>query len=268
MSKSGWKESVIGEHIELVYGDGLPERKRKSGQYPVYGSNGTIGFHNQPLINGPGIIVGRKGTVGQVTLSRKDFWPIDTTYYVKLKKSGDIFFWYYLLKTLGLNQMNSHSAVPGLNRDNVYSIAHKIPPLPTQRAIAKILGDLDEKIELNHQTNQTLEAIAHAIYKEWFVNFNFPGDTGEMKDSELGPIPKGWRVGGIGSLCFVQNGYAFKSDTFSDNIGDCGVIKIKNIGGNLVDVNDMQYVAAKTATTFFMSSYLVMIIKISFEIQH
>ena len=93
----GWGQSVIGDHIELAYGDGLPERNRKGGKYPVYGSNGVVGFHNEALVKGPGIIIGRKGTVGQVTLSKTDFWPIDTTYYVNLKEDGDILFWFYLL---------------------------------------------------------------------------------------------------------------------------------------------------------------------------
>jgi type I restriction enzyme S subunit len=163
MSKNEWKESIVGEHIELVYGDGLPERKRKGGQYPVYGSNGIVGFHNQYLVAAPGIIIGRKGTVGRVALSRNNFWPIDTTYYVRLKGEGDIYFWYYFLQTLNLDQMNSHTAVPGLNKDNVYGVACKIPPLSTQKKIAKILGDLDEKIELNHQMNKTLESIAQKV---------------------------------------------------------------------------------------------------------
>jgi type I restriction enzyme, S subunit len=76
----------------------------------------------------------------------------------------------------------------------------KLPPLNTQRRIASILSSLDDKIELNRQTNQTLEAIAQALFKEWFVDFNFPGSTGEMEDSELGEIPKGWNIGVIGDL--------------------------------------------------------------------
>ncbi len=117
-----WQESRVGDHIELAYGDGLPERARKNGSVPVFGSNGITGLHDKALVKGPGIIIGRKGTVGQVVFSKTDFWPIDTTYYVKIKGDDNIVFWYYFLSTLGLNQMNSHSAVPGLNRDNVYEI--------------------------------------------------------------------------------------------------------------------------------------------------
>jgi len=178
----------------LVYGDGLPERERRNGPIPVFGSNGITGFHDKALIRGPGIIIGRKGTVGQVALSKGDFWTIDTTYYVKLKEDGDIFFWFYLLQTLGLSQMNSHSAVPGLNRDDVYSILKEIPPLAEQRAIAKILSDLDDKIELNHQMNKTLESIVQAIFKRWFVDFEFSGyENMKIIDGLL----EGWHISNL-----------------------------------------------------------------------
>lgn len=89
-----------------------------------------------------------------------------------------------------------------------------IPPLTTQRRIADILSALDDKIELNRQTNATLEAIAQAVFREWFVNFNFPGATGEMQASELGPIPVGWRIGKVGELCEVNNNSILKNDQF------------------------------------------------------
>ncbi len=169
-----WEVKRLGDCIELVYGKGLPERARVQGNIPVFGSNGIVGFHNKALVQGPGIIIGRKGSVGEVTFSKLDFWPIDTTYFVNIKENNDIVFWYYFLKTLGLNQMNVHSAVPGLNRENVYEIISRIPPLPEQRAIAKILSDLDAKIELNREMNKTLEEIGKALFKRWFVDFEFP----------------------------------------------------------------------------------------------
>jgi type I restriction enzyme S subunit len=169
-----WKERKIGDCIELIYGKGLPERQRKKGNIPVFGSNGIVGFHNEAIVKSPGIIIGRKGSVGEITFSKLDFWPIDTTYYVQTKQGNDIGFWYYFLKTLGLNQMNTHSAVPGLNRDNVYEIVRTIPNFIEQRTIASILGSLDDKIALNRSMNSTLEAIGQALFRRWFVDFEFP----------------------------------------------------------------------------------------------
>lgn len=252
-----WKESIIGDHIELAYGDGLPERDRKGGKYPVYGSNGVVGSHDRALVRGPGIIIGRKGTVGQVTLSKSDFWPIDTTYYVKLKEDGDIFFWFYLLQTLGLSQMNSHSAVPGLNRDNVYSILKQIPPPTEQRAIAKILSDLDEKIEFNNQMNKTLEMIGHAVFKQWFVDFEFPdrngkpykSSGGKKIDSELGEIPEGWAVKEISDCGEVVCGKT-PPTADKDNYGDdIFFITIPDMRGQAFVIKTERRLSKKGATT-------------------
>lgn len=226
----GWERKRIGDCIELIYGVGLPKRERIKGEIPVFGSNGVVGFHNKALVKGPAIIIGRKGSVGEVVLSQNDFWPIDTTYYVKTKKDQNAHFWFYFLTTLGLKEMNSHSAVPGLNRDNVYEIIKMIPSCNEQRAIAKILSDLDEKIELNRQINKTLEAIAQAIFKQWFVDFEFPGHE---KVKFVNGLPEGWRRGNFGDLARIQPGFAFKSNDFISN--GYRVIKIANIQNGIVD---------------------------------
>lgn len=92
----------------------------------------------------------------------------------------------------------------------------ELPSLPKQKSIAKILSALDDKIELNRQTNATLEAIAQAIFKEWFVDFNYPGATGEMVESELGPIPKGWSVDNLGGFATLSSGKGLKRTEFTD----------------------------------------------------
>ncbi len=165
----GWKRVKLGEILKLNYGKNLPETKRKNGQYPVYGSNGIIGYHNEFLVKGVGIIIGRKGSVGEVKLSKIDFYPIDTTYYVTTEKDNDICFLYYLLLTCNLKEMNSHSAVPGLNRNDVYAIEVLFPPLSEQQAIAGILSSLDDKIDLLHRQNKTLEEMAQTLFRKWFI---------------------------------------------------------------------------------------------------
>lgn len=107
------------------------------------------------------------------------------------------YFYHFLKSALFKKQVLSHasgSAQPQLPIKDMKQIELTLPPFETQRRIAAILSALDAKIELNRQTNQTLEAIAQALFKEWFVDFNFPGATGEMQDSEVGPIPVGWKV--------------------------------------------------------------------------
>lgn len=100
-----------------------------------------------------------------------------------------------------LKERETGTTVTGIKQSELRLIEVDVPPFPTQRRIAAILSALDDKIELNRQTNATLEAIAQAIFKEWFVDFRFPGATGEMVESEFGMIPHGWRVGKLGDVC-------------------------------------------------------------------
>ena len=196
--KENWRQSEIGKEIELSYGKGLTKRDRKEGDYPVYGSNGITDYHDDYLIEAPGIIVGRKGTIGKVEFTNKNFWPIDTTYYVNLLNEKNHFkFWYYFLESFPLEEMNSHSAVPGLNREQVYKLKCFVPPLREQKEISKILSSLDEKIENNKKINKNLEEMAQAIYKSWFVDFE-PFQDRKFVESELGMIPEGWEVGNLG----------------------------------------------------------------------
>lgn len=124
----GWKVSTIGNVVEFAYGKALKASTRKSGDVPVFGSNGCVGFHDEALVKGPGIIIGRKGNPGIVTWSSNDFFPIDTTFYVK--QIGNISSMHYLnysLKAQNLPSLRSDSAVPGLNRNIVYMSEILVP---------------------------------------------------------------------------------------------------------------------------------------------
>lgn len=119
----GWDRKQLGDLFELRYGKALSEEKRESGLTRVYGSSGEVGVHSSKLVDGPGIVVGRKGNVGSVFWVDFDFWPIDTVYYVEPGKVS--LFNLHLLETL--NFQNSDAAVPGLNREYAYSIRVLIP---------------------------------------------------------------------------------------------------------------------------------------------
>lgn len=130
----GWETNRLENILELAYGKALKKTERIEGDYPVYGSGGVDGSHNEFLVKGPGIIVGRKGTVGSLYWENKDFYPIDTVFYVKPKKYFSLVYCYQLLKTLGLENMNTDAAVPGLNRNNAYRLD---VITPTQTIIAQ-----------------------------------------------------------------------------------------------------------------------------------
>jgi type I restriction enzyme S subunit len=117
----GWCLTTLGNVVELKYGKSLPASKRDNGKFLVFGSNGIVGSHSEPLVKTEGIIVGRKGSYGEVHLSNSPFFPIDTTYYVDNLFSQPLKYWFYQLKTLPLTELNRSAAIPGLNREDAYS---------------------------------------------------------------------------------------------------------------------------------------------------
>ncbi|GGM65675.1 hypothetical protein GCM10011608_58640 [Micromonospora sonchi] len=122
--------SALGDLMDLKYGRSLPAAQRRPGSVPVYGSGGIGGRHDEALIEGPGIVIGRKGTVGAVYWEQGDFFPIDTTFYVEMRRSGvPLEFAFFALKNLGLSSMNSDSAVPGLNRATALALTVPVPPV-------------------------------------------------------------------------------------------------------------------------------------------
>jgi type I restriction enzyme S subunit len=198
-----WKERRWGDLATLEYGKGLRGYERGTGPYPVYGTNGPIGRHREPLCPYPGVIIGRKGAYRGVHYSKKPFFVIDTAFYLKPKTDIDLKWAYYQLLTQNINNMDSGSAIPSTSRDAFYNLHVKVPPLPEQKAIASIFGALDDKIELNRKINETLEAMAMAIFKSWFVDFDPVPGLGphkEWQDSLLGRIPRGWKVGKVADL--------------------------------------------------------------------
>ena len=164
------------------------------------------------LCSHPSVIIGRKGAYRGVHYSASPFFVIDTAFYLKPNAEIDTRWAYYELLTQDINGMDSGSAIPSTSREDFYGLPVQVPPLHEQRAIAHILGTLDDKIELNRRMNETLESMARALFKSWFVDFDpvrakMEGrDTGLPKRladlfpdrlvaSELGEIPDGWKVG-------------------------------------------------------------------------
>ena len=167
---NSWVTQKLGDLIVLHYGKSLKTENRIEGLIPVFSSAGVTGYHNEALVEGPGIIVGRKGSVGTVYLSQDSFYCIDTAYYIKPNNEKyDFLYLFYLLKTLGLTELNEDSAVPGLNRQTAYDQIVNIPPLPEQQAIASVLSALDDKIDLLQRQNQTLEQMAATLFRQWFI---------------------------------------------------------------------------------------------------
>ncbi len=171
-SDASWKELNLGDVIELKRGYDLPKGKRSVGVIPIVSSSGISDFHSEAMVKGPGVVTGRYGTIGEVFYIDGDFWPLNTTLYVCDFKGSDPRFISYFLRTLDFQAYSDKRAVPGVNRNHLHTAKVRIPALPVQKAIARILDALDSKIDLNHRINQTLEAMAQAIFKSWFIDFD------------------------------------------------------------------------------------------------
>ena len=132
---ASWALAHQGDVLPLQYGKGLVRENRfPTGKYPVFGSAGAVGFHDQPLTQGPALIVGRKGTVGAIHFSPIPCWPIDTTYFVEATPSTDLSFFGYLLRTTDLASMDRSTAIPGLSRSDYSEVEVPLAPSPNSTA--------------------------------------------------------------------------------------------------------------------------------------
>ncbi|PZO49928.1 MAG: restriction endonuclease [Alphaproteobacteria bacterium] len=166
-----WRETTWGAEISLEYGKGIRGYADAVGPYRVFGSNGPVGWTTEPLAPGPGVILGRKGAYRGVQFSKEPFFVIDTAYYVVPKSELEMRWLYYAIIYHKLGEIDDGSPIPSTTRAAVYVRDLSVPGLAEQEAIAAILGALDDKIELNRRMNKTLEAMARAIFKDWFVDF-------------------------------------------------------------------------------------------------
>ena len=158
---SGWGTVRLDSFIELAYGKALKAENRKQGMVPVYGSGGITGWHDQPLVESGSIIIGRKGTVGSIYWESQPFFPIDTVFYVKSKKP--LTYCYQLLKTLGLESMNTDAAVPGLNRENVYRLLILGPQESIVEEFDRIASALRAAMDENERQAQTLSTLRDTL---------------------------------------------------------------------------------------------------------
>jgi type I restriction enzyme S subunit len=160
----GWTVHRLSELIELAYGKALKAENRVDGRYSVYGSNGVVGTHNERLTAGPGIVVGRKGNAGTVTWSPNDFFPIDTTFYVVPSCiCRSFYFLYYALINQNLSLLGADSAVPGLNRNQVYASRQILPAPDVLEAFDRIVANHFSGIAINDSQSATLAALRDAL---------------------------------------------------------------------------------------------------------
>lgn len=190
-----WIECTLGDLVTFQRGHDLPKSQMQEGQYPVVGSNGIIGFHNEYTTDNPSITVGRSGNVGKPYIYYGKTWSHNTTLYVKDYKGNDPVFVFYFLKTMDLANYAGGSAVPTLNRNHIHTLPVLIPKnVEIQRKIGTFLKQFDDKIEENERINKNLEQQAQAIFKSWFVDF----------EPFNGEMPYDWTVSRLGDIASIK----------------------------------------------------------------
>lgn len=280
---SKWKECELGDFIELKRGYDLPKSTRNEGCIPIISSSGFTDFHDKPMVKGPGVVTGRYGTIGEVFYSEEDFWPLNTTLYVVDFKGNDPLFVYYLLQTISYSDYTDKAAVPGVNRNHLHKAKVKVPiSLDIQQKVAAQLYQLEKRVTLGKQINQTLEQMSQTLFKSWFVDFDpvidnaldagypipealqsraemrqkvrnstdfkpLPADIralfpADLEETEMGWVPKGWKNGNLSDITKILSGFAFRSKDFGDD--GKSVIKIKNITiAKTIDIDDTQKIS-------------------------
>lgn len=166
MSDQDWLRRKLGDVAALEYGAALPAVARSGDEFPVFGSNGEVGRHKAALVEGPGIVVGRKGTVGALAWSSTDFWPIDTTYYVEARSGVDKRWLYWAMSVLDLRRLDSSTGVPGLNRNDAYQLSLMLPPAEEQRRIAEAVDALNDQISATERIVAKLQACRSGLLED------------------------------------------------------------------------------------------------------
>ena len=190
-----WQTKPLGELVSLEYGKALRAEERSStGRYPVYGSNGVVGYFDEAIIKEPTIVLGRKGAIGEAHLAENGCWPIDTAFYTVIRQPGTISLPFLLLwfRSVNLKSLAITSTIPGLNRNTLYSQQMPVPPLVEQERIVKLLNEADElqklRAQADRRTAYLIPALSHDMFGDPVTN---PKGWAQCSFSEVGKLDRG-----------------------------------------------------------------------------
>lgn len=271
---AGWEEKKIGDIFEFTYGKSLPDRVRSGKGFPVYGSNGIVGYHDVSLTNGETIIIGRKGSVGEVNYSSTPCFPIDTTYYIDQFDDMSPKFWFYLLKSSNLGRLNKATAIPGLNRNDAYDVDILFPPLHEQKRIAdkldQVLARVDSCQSHLERVPQILKRFRQSVLaaatsgrltEEWREEKGIEYNWQKVKFTDIGTLgrgkskhrPRGDKRLYGGDYPFIQTGDIAQSNgwitSHSQTYSEFGLKQSKLWDANTVCIT----IAANIANTAILS---------------
>jgi type I restriction enzyme, S subunit len=237
MDPKGWQQVLLGDVLTFHRGFDITKDQQRPGPYSVISSSGPNSTHAEFMAKGPGVIIGRKGSLGTVFYSERDYWPHDTTLYVRDFHGNLPRFAYYFLQTLGLERYDAGASNPSLNRNHIHRLPVLWPIRNVQHEIVKILSAYDHLIENNLRRIRVLEEMTRAIYREWFIR-NGTSGAGIMSNS--------WSTTPLGELCHsIDDGDWIEA---KDQGGcDYRLVQISNIGvGEFIETDKFRYVTQET----------------------
>ncbi len=243
--RSGWQQKQLKDILRLEYGKPLERKDRTpNGRYPVYGANGEKDRTDRFYSDQPSIIVGRKGSAGEITLTEEKFWPLDVTYFVTFdKRQHDLRFLFYLLTMLKLPRL-AKGGKPGINRDEVYSQGAKIPTLPEQQRIAGILDEAFDKIATARANAEKNLKNARALFESHLQSV-FSRRGAGWTEKRLGDVAESISTGPFGTMLH-------KSDYIPDGIP---LVNPMNIIDSRIIPSSRMMVSEKTRTR--LSAYVL-----------
>jgi type I restriction enzyme S subunit len=196
-----FKERLLGDLLTFQRGFDITKAEQSLGEVPIVSSSGISSFHNEAKVRGPGVVIGRKGTLGTVHYIDQDYWPHDTTLWVKDFKGSHPRFLSYFLTTLKLENFDTGASNPTLNRNHLHKIKVLAPDPMEQEKITAILATYDDLIFNNQRRIVLLESVSEEIFREWFVRMRFPG---HLEASTVGGLPVGWTLKSLSEVAHIN----------------------------------------------------------------
>jgi type I restriction enzyme M protein len=225
--KQKWDVVKLGDVCEFEYGKPLKEENRIKGEFPVYGSNGIVGYHNEYFIKAPFIIVGRKGSAGSVNYSELNGWAIDTTFFIKQSEKIRIKYLYFILRCSNLDKINTQAGVPGLNRNDAYKVPIPLPPLEVQ-----------EQIVAEIETYQKIIDGALQVIENWKPKIK---------------VDEKWKMVKLGDVCDVRDG-THDSPTYQAT--GFPLVTTKNIIDEKIDFSNVNLISKKDLDSINKRSFV------------
>ena len=226
---SGWTSTTIGDVVTLQRGYDITRAEQRPGPVPVVSSGGISSWHDEAMAKGPGVVLGRKGTLGRTYYVDRDYWPHDTTLWVRDFKGNDPRFVYYFFSNLDFRYLDVGSANPTLNRNHVHPLPTTWPPITEQRAISKVLGDLDDKIASNITVTNLCDLLWRAAASEVLGQLEVDDDKTSEQGGQL-----------LSSLARFVNGRAFTKGATGTGRMVVRIAELNSGPGDATVYNDLE----------------------------